>query len=49
VDAVVGVEPIAVAAIRDRGFGIPMGRSLVQVVVGGLLVFAAGVTLGPEG
>src|SRR5579884_3076449 len=46
---VVGVELIVIAWIRNRFFGSPMGRSIVQVVVGGLLVFGAGVLLGSEG
>jgi VIT1/CCC1 family predicted Fe2+/Mn2+ transporter len=45
---IVGVELLAIAWIRNRFFGTPMGRSMFQVVVGGLLVFAAGVILGSE-
>jgi VIT1/CCC1 family predicted Fe2+/Mn2+ transporter len=46
---VVAVELIAIAWIRNRFFRTPMGRSIVQVVVGGLLVVVAGVLLGAEG
>src|SRR5204863_6186118 len=45
---VVGVELLSIAWIRNRFFGTPMGRSVFQVVFGGLLVFAAGVLLGSE-
>jgi VIT1/CCC1 family predicted Fe2+/Mn2+ transporter len=44
--AVVGVELLTIAWIRNRFFGTPLGRSVLHVVVGGLLVFAAGVALG---
>jgi erythrin-vacuolar iron transport family protein len=47
--AVVGIELLAIAWIRNRFFGTPLGRSVLHVVVGGLLVFAAGVILGSEG
>ncbi|HEY3108463.1 MAG TPA: VIT family protein [Chloroflexota bacterium] len=47
--AVVAVELLAIAWIRNRFFGTPLGRSVLHVVVGGLLVFAAGVILGSEG
>jgi hypothetical protein len=47
--AVVGVELLAIAWIRNRFFGTPLARSVLHVVVGGLLVFAAGVILGAEG
>lgn len=43
---VVGVELVAIAVIRNRYFGTRMWLSAVQVVVGGLLVFAAGVLIG---
>jgi VIT1/CCC1 family predicted Fe2+/Mn2+ transporter len=46
---VVGVELLVIAWVRNRFFGTPMGRSVFQVVFGGLLVFAAGVLLGSEG
>jgi len=46
--AVVGVELLTIAWIRNRFFGTPLGRSVLHVVVGGLLVFAAGVLLGSE-
>jgi VIT1/CCC1 family predicted Fe2+/Mn2+ transporter len=47
--AVVAVELLVIAWIRNRFFGTPLGRSIMHVVVGGLLVFAAGVILGSEG
>jgi VIT1/CCC1 family predicted Fe2+/Mn2+ transporter len=43
---VVGVELMAIAAIRNRYFGTKLWLSVVQVIVGGILVFAAGVALG---
>ena len=46
---VVAVELIAIAWIRSHFFGTPLGRSVLQVVVGGLLVVAAGILLGAEG
>jgi VIT1/CCC1 family predicted Fe2+/Mn2+ transporter len=47
--AVVAVELVVIAWIRNRFFGTPLARSMLHVVVGGLLVFAAGVLLGSEG
>ena len=44
--AVVGVELIVIAFIRYRFFASSFLRSVVQVVVGGGLVFAAGVVIG---
>lgn len=46
---VVAIELLMIAWVRNRFFGTPMGRSVFQVVFGGLLVFAAGVLLGSEG
>jgi rubrerythrin len=43
---VVAVELIAIAWIRHRYMDSPWGRSLLQVVVGGTLVFLAGVLIG---
>ncbi len=43
---VVGVELVAIALIRNRYFGTRMWLSIVQVIVGGLLVFGAGVAIG---
>jgi hypothetical protein len=43
---VFGLELIAIASIRHRFFGMSFPRSIFQVVVGGGLVFAAGVTIG---
>lgn len=43
---VVGVELIAIALIRQRYFGSRFAISFLQVVVGGGLVFAAGVLIG---
>ncbi len=46
---VVGVELIAIALIRNRYFGTKMLLSIVQVIVGGALVFTAGVLIGSGG
>lgn len=43
---VVAVELIAISAIRYRYFQMPFGRSALQVIFGGGLVFAAGVFIG---
>src|SRR5215211_8524182 len=43
---VVVVELVLIAWIRHRYMDTPWGRSLVQVVIGGALVFAAGVLIG---
>ncbi len=43
---VVAVELVAIALIRNRYFGTSMWLSMVQVVAGGALVFAAGVLIG---
>lgn len=47
--AVVGVELVVIAFIRYRFFASSFLRSVVQVVVGGGLVFAAGVLIGSKG
>jgi rubrerythrin len=46
---VVLIELILIAWIRHRYMDTPWGRSLVQVVVGGALVFLAGVAIGSTG
>jgi VIT1/CCC1 family predicted Fe2+/Mn2+ transporter len=46
---VVAVELLAIAWIRNRFFGTPLGRSVLHVVVGGMLVVVAGVLLGAQG
>lgn len=46
---VVGAELVAIAVIRHRYFGTRMWLSVVQVVFGGALVFAAGVIIGSRG
>jgi erythrin-vacuolar iron transport family protein len=43
---VVAIELVAIAAIRFKYFHIPFARSSIQVIVGGALVFAAGVLIG---
>ncbi len=43
---VVAIELVAIAAIRFKYFRIPFARSSIQVIVGGALVFAAGVLIG---
>jgi VIT1/CCC1 family predicted Fe2+/Mn2+ transporter len=44
--AVVGVELVVIAFIRYRFFASSFLRSVIQVVVGGGLVFAAGIIIG---
>jgi len=44
--AVVGVELIVIAFIRHRYFRTSFALSCLQVIVGGGLVFAAGVFIG---
>lgn len=44
--AVVGLELVAIAYIRYRYFKTGFWMSMVQVIVGGALVFAAGVLIG---
>lgn len=46
---VVGVELIVIAYIRYRYFSMNFFMSVVQVVVGGLLVFGSGVLIGSRG
>jgi erythrin-vacuolar iron transport family protein len=46
---IVGIELIAIAFIRYRFFAMNFFMSMVQVVVGGALVFAAGVFIGSGG
>lgn len=43
---VVGVELVLIAMIRHRYFKTSFGLSVLQVIVGGGLVFAAGVLIG---
>jgi VIT1/CCC1 family predicted Fe2+/Mn2+ transporter len=47
--AVVGVELIVIAYIRYRFFSMNFFMSILQVVVGGALVFAAGIFIGSGG
>jgi VIT1/CCC1 family predicted Fe2+/Mn2+ transporter len=44
--AVVGVELVVIALIRHKYFKTSFGLSVLQVIVGGGLVFAAGVLIG---
>jgi VIT1/CCC1 family predicted Fe2+/Mn2+ transporter len=46
---VVGVELVIIALIRNRYFGMSLWMSIVQVVFGGVLVFASGVLIGNSG
>lgn len=46
---VVAVELVAIAYIRRRYMKSPLGPTLIQVVVGGALVFAIGMLLGSAG
>jgi VIT1/CCC1 family predicted Fe2+/Mn2+ transporter len=43
---VVGVELVVIAMIRNRYFGLSFWLSVLQVVVGGGLVFLAGILIG---
>jgi hypothetical protein len=44
--AVVGVELIVIAYIRNRYFAMSFIMSVIQVVFGGVLVFFSGVLIG---
>jgi erythrin-vacuolar iron transport family protein len=44
--AVVGVELLAISFIRYRYFQMSFWMSALQVIVGGALVFGAGVLIG---
>lgn len=46
---VVGVELIVIAYIRYRYFSMNFFMSVLQVIVGGVLVFASGVLIGSRG
>lgn len=46
---VVGIELIAIALIRTKYFGTRFILSVIQIVVGGALVFAAGALIGNAG
>jgi len=43
---IVGVELVAIAFIRNRYFGMSFWLSFLQVIVGGGLVFVAGILIG---
>ncbi len=45
---VVAIELVVIALIRYRYFKTPLSRSLIQVVVGGALVFLAGYYIGHD-
>ena len=42
------VELLVIAWIRRRYMDTPWGSALIQVIVGGLLVFLAGILIGPH-
>ena len=46
--ALVGLELVAIAWIRNRYFGMGLALSAIQVIVGGLLVLFAGILIGSE-
>jgi VIT1/CCC1 family predicted Fe2+/Mn2+ transporter len=46
---VVFIELVAIAYIRYKYMASPLGRTLIQVVLGGGLVFAIGLWLGKLG
>ena len=43
---IVAIELLAIAVIRNKYFQMPLAKSFAQVVLGGGLVFAAGVLIG---
>lgn len=43
---IVGIELITIAYVRNRYFNMSFALSVLQVVVGGLLVLAAGILIG---
>jgi VIT1/CCC1 family predicted Fe2+/Mn2+ transporter len=43
---VVGIELVAIAFVRNKYFDMKFWLSMVQVVIGGALVFASGVLIG---
>jgi erythrin-vacuolar iron transport family protein len=45
----VGLELILIAYIRYRYFSMNFFTSALQVIVGGMLVFASGVLIGAKG
>ncbi|MER3429069.1 MAG: VIT family protein [Pyrinomonas sp.] len=47
--AVVVIELIAIAYLRFRYMGTPLAKTIVQVIVGGGIVFAVGLWLGTVG
>src|SRR3989337_1393742 len=44
--AVVGIELLAISFIRYRYFSMSFAMSALQVILGGALVFAAGILIG---
>ena len=47
--AVVGIELVAIAYIRYRFMNTPLAKTVVQVIVGGGIVFLLGIWLGKVG
>lgn len=47
--AVVGIELVAIAFVRNKYFNMSFLMSVVQVVIGGALVFFSGVLIGSSG
>ena len=43
---VVGIELLTIAWIRKRWLNVPLGQSLIQVTLGGVIVAAVGVLVG---
>jgi VIT1/CCC1 family predicted Fe2+/Mn2+ transporter len=43
---VVAIELVTIAFVRRRFLGVPLGRSLIQVTLGGAIVAMVGVVLG---
>jgi hypothetical protein len=44
--AVVATELVVIAWIRQRFLRVPLGRSLIQVTIGGLIVAGVGIAVG---
>ncbi|SRR5579884_1673539 len=47
--AIVGIELVAIAFVRNKFFNMNFFLSVIQVVFGGALVFASGVLIGSQG
>ncbi len=43
---VVSIELVAIAWVRKRFLNVPLGRSLIQVTLGGVIVATVGIIVG---